>query len=106
MTTPPFRFLSGLVATFLTSSLPVQAQCDYTRLPLHFAEVVSSARERVTKGELPALALAVAQHGSIVCEEAFGSANREKKIPATPQHSFCSRLSCEGSDRCSCVQAC
>jgi len=87
MTTPPFRFLSGLVATLLTSSL-VQARCDYTRLPLHFAEVVSSARERVMKGELPALALAVAQHGNIVCEEAFGSANREKQIPATPETVF------------------
>jgi CubicO group peptidase (beta-lactamase class C family) len=28
--------------------------------------------------------MAVAQHGQIVCEEAFGWADREKQIPATP----------------------
>jgi len=30
------------------------------------------------------MAIAVAQHGSIVCEEAWGWADREKQIPATP----------------------
>jgi CubicO group peptidase (beta-lactamase class C family) len=49
-----------------------------------FAEVASSARERATKGELPSIAIAVAQNGRMVCEEAFGWADREKQIPATP----------------------
>jgi len=53
-------------------------------LPARFAEVASFARERATKGELPSIAIAVAQNGRIVCEEAFGWADREKQIPATP----------------------
>jgi CubicO group peptidase (beta-lactamase class C family) len=84
MRTPPLLLFGGLFVTLFMLLGPVQAQCAYTHLPLHFAEVVSSARERVTKGELPSLAIAVAQHGSIVCEQAFGFANREQQIPATP----------------------
>jgi Beta-lactamase len=63
---------------------PAQSQCDSTQLPTRFAEAASSARERATKGELPSIEIAVAQNGRIVCEEAFGWADREKRIPATP----------------------
>ncbi|MFZ0864372.1 MAG: serine hydrolase domain-containing protein [Candidatus Sulfotelmatobacter sp.] len=84
MTIRPRLFFSGLLVTLFTFVAPVQSQCDSTHLPTRFAEVASSARERVTKGELPSIAIAVAQHGRIACEEAFGWADREKKIPATP----------------------
>ena len=84
MTTRPRLLFSGLVLTLFASVVPAQSQCDSTQLPARFAEVASSARERVTKGELPSIAIAVAQHGRIVCEEAFGWADREKQIPATP----------------------
>lgn len=79
---PPLRFF-GLVFTLAAFVAPGQSQCDSTHLPAHFAEVASSARERVTKGELPSIAIAVAQHGSIVCEEPWGWADREKQVPAT-----------------------
>ena len=65
-TSPPLPFF-GLVVTLVAFVAPAQSQCDSTHLPAHFAEVASSARERVTKGELPSIAIAVAQHGSIVC---------------------------------------
>jgi Beta-lactamase len=84
MTTRPWFPFSGLVVTLFISVAPAQSQCDSTQLPTRFAEVASSARERATKGELPSIAIAVAQNGRIVCEEAFGWADREKKIPATP----------------------
>ncbi len=83
MTTRRF-FFSGLLVTLFAFVAPVQSQCNSTHLPTRFAEVASSAHERVTKGELPSIAIAVAQHGQIVCEEAFGWADREKQIPATP----------------------
>jgi len=35
--------------------------------------------------KIPSVAVAVAQDGKIIWEEAFGFANREKRIPATPQ---------------------
>ncbi len=84
MTTRPRFLFSGLMLTLFVSVVPAQSQCDSTQLPARFAEVASSARERATKGELPSIAIAVAQNGRMVCEEAFGSADREKQIPATP----------------------
>src|SRR5579862_5237809 len=84
MTTRPPLFFSGLLVTLFAFVAPVQSQCDSPPLPPRFAEVASSARERAAKGELPSIAIAVAQHGQIVCEEAFGWADREKQIPATP----------------------
>jgi CubicO group peptidase (beta-lactamase class C family) len=82
-TSPPLPFF-GLVVTLVAFVAPAQSQCDSTHLPAHFAEIASSVRERVTRGELPSIAIAVAQHGSIVCEEAWGWADREKQVPATP----------------------
>jgi CubicO group peptidase (beta-lactamase class C family) len=84
MTAQPRFFFSGLLVTLFAFVAPVQSQCDSTHLPQPFAEVASSAHEQVTKGELPSIAIAVAQHGQIVCEESFGWADREKQIPATP----------------------
>ncbi len=86
MATPSLTLLSfgGFVVMLFASLAPAQSQCDYTHLPPRFEEVVGSARERVTQGELPSIAIAVAQHGSIVCEQAFGWADSEKQIAATP----------------------
>ena len=84
MTTRPRILFSGLVLTLFASVVPAQSQCDSTQLPVRFAEVASSARERATKGELSSIAIAVAQNGRMVCEEAFGWADREMQIPATP----------------------
>jgi hypothetical protein len=41
--------------------------------------------EKMKKEGLPSLAVAVAQNGKIIWEEAWGWANIEKQIPATPQ---------------------
>jgi CubicO group peptidase (beta-lactamase class C family) len=83
MTDSRLLSFSGLVVTRFAFLAPVQGQCDYAHLPTHFADVALSAHERVTKGELPSIAVAVAQHGRIVCEEGFGWADREKRAPAT-----------------------
>ena len=63
--------------------VPVQSECDYSRLPPRLAEIIRLAHERVAKGELPSIAIAIAQHRKIVCEEAFGMADRERQLPAT-----------------------
>jgi D-alanyl-D-alanine carboxypeptidase len=83
MTAPHWLSASCLFVILLALSVPVQSQCDYSHLPPRVAEVARSAHERVTKGELPSIAIAVAQQGKIVCEEALGMADREKQIPAT-----------------------
>jgi len=77
-------FFCGLLTALFASAGPVHSQCDSTHLPARFAEVASSARDHVTNAELPSIAIAIAQNGRIVCEEAFGWADREKQLPATP----------------------
>jgi CubicO group peptidase (beta-lactamase class C family) len=53
--------------------------------PDHFGRVRAFIQEKMNKEGLPSLAVAVAQNGKIIWEEAWGSANVEKQIPATPQ---------------------
>jgi CubicO group peptidase (beta-lactamase class C family) len=48
-----------------------------------FDGVRASIRKRIIDGATPSVAVAVAQHGRIIWEEGFGSANREERIPAT-----------------------
>jgi len=84
MTSSPLFPLSGLVVTLFAFLVPAQSQCASTNLPPGIAEVASSVRARVTKGELPSVAIAIAQHGNIACEEAWGWADLEKRVPATP----------------------
>lgn len=76
--------LSGLAVTLTGLPAAAQSSCDNAHLPTRFADVVHAARQRVTKGELPSIAIAVARDGRVVCEEAFGWADREREIPATP----------------------
>ncbi len=75
--------VSGFVVALVAFWPRTQASCDSTHLPRRFTEVARSASERVTKGELPSVALAIIQHGTVVCEAAFGWADREKRTPAT-----------------------
>lgn len=76
--------LSGLAVALTGLPAPAQSSCDYAHLPTRFADVVHDARQRVAKGELPSIAIAIAQQGRVVCEEAFGWADREQETPATP----------------------
>lgn len=48
-----------------------------------FAGVGEQIRQEMVKSSAPSVAVAVARHGKILWEEAFGWANREKRIPAT-----------------------
>jgi len=49
-----------------------------------FTEVRENVINAVKKGDVPSLSIAVAKGGKIVWEEAFGWANRETRINATP----------------------
>ncbi len=50
-----------------------------------FDPVRKLAQEKIQKEGLPSLAVAVSQNGKIIWEEAWGMANIEKQIQATPQ---------------------
>jgi CubicO group peptidase (beta-lactamase class C family) len=49
-----------------------------------FTPVRLRIQEAMAKAAVPSVAVAVARHGEIVWEDAFGWANRERRIPATP----------------------
>jgi len=59
----------------------MQAQTCYDK---RFHKVRSKLLDYVKEGELPSIAVAVAQDGKIIWEEAFGWADRENLIKATP----------------------
>lgn len=49
-----------------------------------FAGVRQRIQQEMLKASTPSMTVAVARNGEIIWEEAFGWANREKRIPATP----------------------
>ena len=53
-----------------------------------FEPIREAIRKEISEKKVPSLALAVAQNGEIVWEEAFGLADVENKVPATPQTKY------------------
>ena len=53
-----------------------------------FEPIREAIRKEIAEKKVPSLALAVAQNGEIVWEEAFGLADVENKVPATPQTKY------------------
>jgi len=49
-----------------------------------FNEVKDTILHAIARGDIPSMAVAVAKEGEIIWEEAFGWANREEMVPATP----------------------
>jgi CubicO group peptidase (beta-lactamase class C family) len=49
-----------------------------------FEAIRTEISERVESGEIPSMAIAVSRRGEMIWEEAFGWADRESEIPATP----------------------
>jgi CubicO group peptidase (beta-lactamase class C family) len=52
--------------------------------PYDFAPVRTYIKKTIAEKQLPSVSVAVAQHGRIIWEEAFGWADREKMAAATP----------------------
>jgi CubicO group peptidase (beta-lactamase class C family) len=50
-----------------------------------FGTIRAEILERVERGEIPSMAVAVLWRGEIIWEEAFGWADRESETPATPE---------------------
>jgi len=54
------------------------------RSPERFAKVRAMILEALQKGGAPSISIAAAENGTVVWEESFGYADKEKRIPATP----------------------
>ncbi len=95
---PPFPAFQRVLPIILASSLfsafsatdPACAQTPTAvrttvEPPTMFETIRAEIVERVGKGEMPSMAIAVSRRGEIIWKEAFGWADRETKIPATPE---------------------
>lgn len=77
-----FRFALRLLALLALAPITLPAQRG---APVdQWASVRDTIRELMTRTNAPSVSVAVARGGKIVWEEAFGLADREKMIPATP----------------------
>ena len=71
--------MAGVCLLFLAAAGLGAAEAD------RFGPARKYILEKMKKQDLPSVAVAVAQDGKILWEEAWGFANIEKRIPATPQ---------------------
>ena len=79
------RLMPAFLATLLTC--PAIAQRTHSTSSTaqdNFAAVRAYINKTITEKQLPSVSVAVAKDGKIIWEEAFGWADREKMIPATP----------------------
>ena len=74
--------LAFSVVTIITAATSLARQGD------DFDRVRAVIRQQMTEGQIPSVAVAVARNGRIIWEEAFGWADRENLIPATPHTSY------------------
>ena len=72
------KFRSITIVCLILLVLPVFAQPD------QFERVRAAIREQMQKRNVPSVSVAVARDGKIIWEEAFGWADRENRIEATP----------------------
>jgi CubicO group peptidase (beta-lactamase class C family) len=75
------RLLATLALLSFAGALPCAAQNS-------FEEGLKSHLEKLTKDELPGMAVLVARDGKIVLQAGFGFADLEKKTPVTPETKF------------------
>jgi CubicO group peptidase (beta-lactamase class C family) len=70
------------------SYLPILAASNLFLIPCHaqdqFEQIRTSIRTKMAERNVPSLAIAVAKGNTILWEEGFGWADREKRIPADP----------------------
>ncbi len=76
------RLWAPILAALLVWASPGWGATDRFRI------VRALIQEEIDGGQVPSLAVAVARRGEIVWEEAFGWADRERGIPATPHTMF------------------
>ncbi|HEX6728573.1 MAG TPA: serine hydrolase domain-containing protein, partial [Pyrinomonadaceae bacterium] len=83
---PVGNVLSRAVACVLVfSSLSVPVNSQQKNSPIDFSEVRKLIQTQMAERKIPSISVAVAHHGKIIWEEAFGFADKENGIPANEQ---------------------
>ncbi len=79
------RLMPAFLATLLTCpAIAQRTHSTSSTAQYNFAAVRAYINKTITEKQLPSVSVAVAKDGKIIWEEAFGWADREKMIPATP----------------------
>src|ERR1700694_4797254 len=79
------RLMLPFVVALLTCPAIAQRAHSSSSTPQYdFAPVRAYINKTIAEKQLPSVSVAVAQHGRIIWEEAFGWADREKMVAATP----------------------
>jgi CubicO group peptidase (beta-lactamase class C family) len=73
------------VCLVLALPMSVSAKASTVHADPRFSEVRQLIIDQVNDGIVPSIAVAVAESGRVVWEEAFGWADLESRVPATPQ---------------------
>ncbi|MGA8908908.1 MAG: serine hydrolase domain-containing protein [Acidobacteriaceae bacterium] len=83
--TAAFRLIATVAVFAIGSKLWGQTHAGNTSEDRQKIEAVDRAiRERVNPGTVPSIALSVVRHGKVLFESGYGLADREKRVPATP----------------------
>src|SRR5260370_9130607 len=76
----------AFLAAMLTCPAIAQRTHSTSSTPQYdFAAVRAYINKTIAEKQLPSVSVALAKNGKIIWEEAFGWADREKMIPATPE---------------------
>ncbi len=79
------RLMLAFLAALLTCPAIAQRTHSTSSTPQYdFAAVRAYINKTIAEKQLPSVSVALAKNGKIIWEEAFGWADREKMIPATP----------------------
>src|SRR6266849_2184101 len=79
------RLMLAFLAALLTCPAVAQPTHSTSSMPQYdFAAVRAYINKTIAERQLPSVSVALAKDGKIIWEEAFGWADREKMIPATP----------------------
>ena len=78
----------GMMIVFSLLILPVPTAVTSAQSKPDFSDVAERINKTLVAGRVPAMSVAVVQHGRIIWEHGFGWADRERNIPATANSPF------------------
>src|SRR6266852_6694527 len=76
--------LTCMVEMLARPAIAQQTPSSLSTPQYDFASVRAYIKKTIAEKQLPSVSIALAKNGKIIWEEAFGWADREKMIPATP----------------------
>src|SRR5262245_66021959 len=79
-----FRLLSPIVVILICQS-SLYPQSQPVKSTTDFSEIRKLIQTQMEARKIPSISVAVAQHGQIIWEEAFGLADRENRISANQE---------------------